>query len=45
MQLLEQHPNLVLNDRVLLDFAKEAARKLGEFDMALQYESMANKVS
>lgn len=36
--LLRKHPDLVLNDRILLSLAKEVAEKAGQYNVAVEYE-------
>lgn len=44
LQLLEQHSDLVLNDKVLLDMAKDLATKMGKYEIAAEYENSLNKL-
>ena len=37
--LLRKHPDLVLNDRMLLSLAKEVAEKVGKYNVAVDYEN------
>lgn len=43
-QLIEQHPDLVLSEKALLDIAKDLANKLGKYEMAAAYEDNLNKL-
>lgn len=40
--LLQMHPDLVLNDQVFLKFAKNLAQKVGKPDIAMEYENNLN---
>lgn len=44
-QLMQQHPDLVLNDKILLDMAKNLADKLGKYEIAAAYEESLNKIA
>lgn len=37
--LLRKHPDLVLNDRMLLSLAKEISEKAGQYNVAVEYEN------
>ncbi|EHL30164.1 type IV pilus biogenesis/stability protein PilW [Legionella drancourtii] len=37
--LLRKHPDLVLNDRILLSLAKEISEKVGQHNVAVEYEN------
>lgn len=37
--LLRKYPNLVLNDRILLSLAKEISVKVGQYNVAVEYEN------
>lgn len=43
-QLIQQHPDLVLNDKILLDLAKDLANKVGKYEIAAAYEDNLNKL-
>ena len=43
-QLIQQHPDLVLNDKILLDLAKDLADKVGKPEVAAEYENNLNKL-
>jgi type IV pilus assembly protein PilF len=43
-QLLQQHPDLVLDDRIFLDLAKNIAKKAGQFEVAAEYENSLAKL-
>ncbi|KTD62741.1 type IV pilus biogenesis/stability protein PilW [Legionella shakespearei] len=42
--LVQQHPDLVLNDRIFLSFAKSLAEKNGNQTLAAEYESSLKKM-
>lgn len=42
--LLQKHPDLVLNDRIFLSLAKDIANKAGQYNIASQYEESFNKM-
>lgn len=44
LELLQQHPDLVLNDRLFLSFAKDIANKAGKYNIAAEYESNLNNM-
>jgi type IV pilus assembly protein PilF len=44
LELLQEHPDLVLNDPIFLDLAKNAATKAGKYEMASEYEHILNKL-
>ena len=43
-ELLQQHPDLVLNDKVFLDIARTISIKAGKQDVAAEYENSLNKL-
>lgn len=43
LDLLQKHPDLVLNDKIFLSLAKDIASKAGKYDIALQYENSFKK--
>ena len=43
-KLIEQRPDLVLNDKTLLDLAKDLANKLAKYEIATAYEDNLNKL-
>ena len=44
LDLLQQHPDLVLNDKMFLALAKDIARKAGKYQLAAEYENTLNKI-
>lgn len=42
--LLQRYPDLVINDKIFLDLAKNIAVKAGKYEVAAQYESSLNKL-
>ncbi|KTD75051.1 type IV pilus biogenesis/stability protein PilW [Legionella waltersii] len=44
VKLLQQYPDLVLNDKVMLSLAKDIANKVGNTALATEYESSFNKL-
>lgn len=44
LELLQQHPDLVLNDRVFLSFAKSVAEKAGNQVLVAEYENSFKKM-
>lgn len=44
LQLIQNHPDLVLNDKVLLDLAKIVATNAGKHDLAAEYEKNLTKI-
>lgn len=42
--LLQQHPDLVLNDKIFLALGKELANKVGKYEVAAAYENNLNKL-
>ncbi len=43
LDLLQKHPDLVLDDKIFLSLAKDIATKAGKVNLALQYESNFKK--
>ena len=43
-QLVQQHPDLVLDDAIFLDLAKNLANKVGKYEIAAEYENSLNKL-
>lgn len=43
LALLEQHPDLVLNDKIFLSLAKDIANKAGKTEIALAYDNNLKK--
>jgi type IV pilus assembly protein PilF len=43
-ELLQNHPDLVLNDSVFLAFAKDIANKAGKYEIAAEYENSFKKL-
>lgn len=43
--LVQKHPELVLNDKVLLSMAKEVADKVGQHQVASEYEQTLNNLN
>lgn len=43
LDLLQKHPDLVLNDKIFLSLAKDVATKAGKPEIALAYENNLNK--
>jgi len=44
LNLLQKHPDLVLNDKIFLSMAKEIATKAGKFDIAAEYDMTFRKM-
>nr|WP_241480565.1 type IV pilus biogenesis/stability protein PilW [Legionella norrlandica] len=44
LDLLQKHPDLVLNDKVLLALAKDIANKTDQYSLAAEYESNLGKM-
>ena len=42
-ELIQKHPDLVLNDKTLLLLAKEVSEKAGHYDVAVEYEQNIKK--
>lgn len=42
--LIQKHPDLVLNDRIVLSLAKEISEKVGRYDVAVEYENNIKKM-
>ncbi|CAM3566631.1 twitching motility protein PilF [Legionella oakridgensis] len=43
--LVQNHPDLVLNDKMLLSLAKEVSEKVGQHQIAAQYEQSINNLN
>jgi type IV pilus assembly protein PilF len=43
-QLLQQHPELVVDDKIFLDLAKNIANKIGKYEVAAEYENSLVKL-
>lgn len=43
--LIQKHPDLVMNDRILLSLAKEIADKVGQHNIAVEYELSMNNLN
>ncbi|WP_173237103.1 type IV pilus biogenesis/stability protein PilW [Legionella antarctica] len=44
LELMQKHPDLVLNDMIFLSLAKEIANKAGKYDIAAEYENNFKKI-
>lgn len=44
LELMQKHPDLVLNDRIFLSLAKDIASKAGNYTIAAEYESNFRKM-
>lgn len=44
LDLLQRHPDLVLNDKIFLCLAKDIANTVGKHEIAAEYESIAKKI-
>jgi type IV pilus assembly protein PilF len=44
LELLQQHPDLVLNDKIFLALARDIAHKAGKNELANEYENTLNKL-
>jgi type IV pilus assembly protein PilF len=44
LELLQKHPDLVLNDKLFLSFAKDIASKAGKYEIAAEYENSYKKM-
>ena len=44
LALLQKHPDLVLNDKIFLAFAKNIASNAGKYDIAAEYENSFKKM-
>ncbi|QMT60232.1 type IV pilus biogenesis/stability protein PilW [Legionella sp. PC997] len=43
--LLQKHPDLILNDKVLLSLAKEISEKVGQYTLAAEYQQSINNLN
>ncbi|WP_058469491.1 type IV pilus biogenesis/stability protein PilW [Fluoribacter gormanii] len=43
--LLQKHPDLILNDRLLLSLAKEVSEKVGQYTLAAEYQRSINNLN
>jgi len=44
LEMMQKHPDLVLNDQVFLSLAKEIADKAGKYEIAAEYENNLKKI-